>query len=58
MLSKSTPSQRGSPGFKTCLFFNQSFCSACDDDIRYASAMPADLSGDWNHRQAMRVRDA
>lgn len=37
-------------GSKQCLFFNQSFCSACDDDIRYAFAVPADLSGDWTHR--------
>lgn len=37
-------------GSKQCLFFNQSFCSACDDDIRYAFAVPADLSGEWNHR--------
>lgn len=41
-------------GSKQRLFFNQSFCSACDDDIRYAFAMPADLSGDWNHRDDRR----
>lgn len=37
-----------------CLFFNQSFCSACDDDIWYAFAKPADLSGDWDLRDDRR----
>lgn len=42
------------PSVEPCLFFNQSFCSACDDDIWYAFAKSADLSGDWALRDDRR----